>query len=188
MISLETREIRNKLAIISSEANELELRLDIHTPADDARMVEAISAVSALPIYTITTRGGKIGEIRENVRNVAAEKSLRLVVIDSLQHVTNDSAKRPAGAFDEIISELKAMANELRLPVLVVSQLNDILEDCSDPRLSMLPIDVANYADLVMFLHEETGFRGYEERKRRLQIVVAPAVCHMANTIRRSRQ
>lgn len=157
LITLETQLDRYKVAMISSQAKTRLQRFNLNIPADveDDIELENTTIDSALPIHTLSPREGNIEELRELARQLHEENSLGLLVVDSLQQITiGNLEERQTNQLHEIMRNLKAMARELDLPVLVVTSLN-----YSEPRdrefvaLSVFPTDVANHADIVMLLH-----------------------------------
>jgi replicative DNA helicase len=100
-------------------------------------------------------------EIRAKARRIKAEKGLDLVVIDYLQlmHGSKSRAENRTQEISEISRQLKAIARELKVPVLALSQLSRSVEQRNDkqPKLSDLREsgEIEQTADLVIFIHRE---------------------------------
>lgn len=100
-------------------------------------------------------------EIRAKARRIKAEKGLDLVVIDYLQlmHGSKSRVENRTQEISEISRQLKAIARELKVPVLALSQLSRSVEQRNDkqPKLSDLREsgEIEQTADLVIFIHRE---------------------------------
>ncbi|MEI7941856.1 MAG: replicative DNA helicase [Candidatus Riflemargulisbacteria bacterium] len=100
-------------------------------------------------------------EIRAKARRIKAEKGLDLLVIDYLQlmHGSKSRVENRTQEISEISRQLKAIARELKVPVLALSQLSRSVEQRNDkqPKLSDLREsgEIEQTADLVIFIHRE---------------------------------
>ena len=93
-----------------------------------------------------------IAEIMEKSRKLKLEKNIGLIVIDYLQLI--DTASDEQGR-TEIMSNLKRLAKELNIPILVVSQLNSKVEQREDKELYLTDLKkcIVQYADVIMFMN-----------------------------------
>jgi len=105
-------------------------------------------------------------EMRAKARRLKAEQNLGLIIVDYLQlmrgHKNMDSRERE---ISEISRSLKALAKELNVPVLALSQLNRGVESRQDkrPQLSDLrngPVGIVR----LRFLHQFTAFKNFDQR------------------------
>jgi replicative DNA helicase len=125
------------------------------------RLQEGIAALSEAPIYIDDKPGMTVLSMRSVARRLKMERDLGLVVIDYLQLITPTSAKSNESLVQqvtEISRSLKAMARELDVPVLALSQLSRAVEQRrGKPRLSDLRDSgsIEQDADVVMFIHRE---------------------------------
>lgn len=125
------------------------------------RLQEGIAALSEAPIYIDDKPGMTVLSMRSVARRLKMERDLGLVVIDYLQLITPTSAKSNESLVQqvtEISRSLKAMARELDVPVLALSQLSRAVEQRRGrPRLSDLRDSgsIEQDADVVMFIHRE---------------------------------
>ena len=108
------------------------------------------------PIWVDDTSGLTINQIRAKARRVKTRNPLSLVVVDYLQLISGDT-RSPSreNQISDISRGLKAMAKELEVPVIVLSQLNrDSEKEKRDPRLSDLRESgsIEQDADIVMLL------------------------------------
>ena len=108
------------------------------------------------PIWVDDTSGLTINQIRAKARRVKTRNPLSLVVVDYLQLISGDArSSSRENQISDISRGLKAMAKELDVPVIVLSQLNrDSEKEKRDPRLSDLRESgsIEQDADIVMLL------------------------------------
>ena len=121
------------------------------------------------PIYIDDTPALSSLELRARTRRLKAQKNIGLVMVDYLQLMR---ASRRTDSREQEISDisrnLKAMAKELNIPVIALSQLNRKVEERSDkrPMLSDLRESgaIEQDADIIMFIYREAAYRKPEER------------------------
>ncbi|MCK9221886.1 MAG: replicative DNA helicase [Limnochordia bacterium] len=138
---------------------------DYATRLDDEKLAvteEVFNELYDLPIKIVDTRGLSVAEIRAKARKVKAEqKDLGLVIIDYLQLIrpTGDASKNWALQVGDIVRELRDLAGELDLPIILLSQLNRGVEsrDNKRPRMSDLRDsgNIEEFADVIMFLYRD---------------------------------
>jgi len=136
-------------------------------------LASACSQLSETPIYIDDTAGLTPLELRGKARRLKSRFDIRCVIVDYLQ-LMNFGAGRVESRQQEITAisrYLKALARELNVPVIVLSQLNRATENREDhrPRMSDLRESgsIEQDADVVMLLHREDYYRrgetGYED-------------------------
>ena len=121
-----------------------------------------MNALSEAPIYIDDTPNITTMELRTKARRLQAESGLDLVIVDYLQLMQSSTTTRDANRVQEVseISRgLKALARELKVPVVALSQLSrqPEMRESKEPRLSDLRESgcIEQDADLVMFLWRE---------------------------------
>ena len=144
---------------------------------EHARAVDAISKMSDLPIFFDDSGDVSVVELRSKARRLQAEHGISMVIVDYLQLMhgsANRSRDNRVQEVSEITRQLKAMARELNLPVLAVSQLSRAIESRSDqkPQLSDLRESgsIEQDADIVMFISRD---RNSEDRQNQADIIIA---------------
>ncbi|NLY51339.1 MAG: replicative DNA helicase [Firmicutes bacterium] len=115
-----------------------------------------------LPIQIVDKRGLTVAEIRAKARKVKAERpNLGLIIIDYLQLIKPpaDSRKNWSLVVGDIVRELRDLAGELDLPLILLSQLNRGVESREDKRPMMSDLrdsgNIEEFADVIMFLYRE---------------------------------
>lgn len=119
-----------------------------------------VSQIGTWPFYVDDQGGLTSLEMRSRARRLKAEKGLDLAVIDYLQLIGDPRSPGMSRTeqLGQIMARLKAMARELDVPLIVLSQLNrEVEHEKRAPRLSDLREsgDIEQTADLVWFIHQD---------------------------------
>lgn len=153
---------------------------------DWGRLTTAVGALYDAPIFIDDTPAQSVLEMRAKARRWKAELGLKLVIIDYLQLMRGRrSTDNREQEISEISRSLKAMAKELHLPVVALSQLSRRAEqrEQSRPQLSDLRESgaIEQDADVVMFVYRESVYKPCEcpkdlctcGKRRNAEIIVA---------------
>ncbi|MHB8809810.1 MAG: replicative DNA helicase [Desulfobulbaceae bacterium] len=132
----------------------------------------ATGYLSDAPIYIDDSAGLSVLEMRAKARRLKSEQDLGLVVIDYLQLMRGRAnTENRAQEISEISRSLKAMAKELNVPVIALSQLNRSLESRPDkrPKLSDLRESgaIEQDADVIIFIYRDEVYRPAEDNPNR---------------------
>ncbi|MFZ5709056.1 MAG: replicative DNA helicase [Pseudomonadota bacterium] len=158
-------------ARILSEASEVsseQIRRGDMTEAEFRRFVEAAKALEACPLYIDDTPALPISQLAARARRLKRTRGLDALFVDYLQLV------RPATARDSRVNEvseitqgLKAIAKELDVPVIALSQLSRQVENRDDKRPQLSDLresgSIEQDADVVMFVFREEYYREREK-------------------------
>ena len=147
---------------------------------DWTRLISASDRLMKAPMFIDDTPGITVSELRSKARRIKAQHGLSLVVIDYLQLMQG----RPGRSGDnrqqeisEISRSLKALARELGVPVIALSQLSRSVEarQVKRPMLSDLRESgsLEQDADIVMFLYREDYYDAETERKNITDVIIA---------------
>jgi len=145
---------------------------------DWSRVDSAVSMMSDAPIFIDDSGALTPTEVRARARRLKREHGLGLIVVDYLQlmQVTGTVENR-ATEISEISRSLKALAKELELPVIALSQLNRSVEQRQDKRPVMSDLRESGAleqdADLIMFIYREEVYERDTPRKGIADIIVA---------------
>ena len=147
---------------------------------DWEKLINAADRLSRAPIYIDDTAGITVMELRSKARRLKAEHDLQLIVIDYLQLMQGRSSKNSDNRqqeISEISRSLKALARELDVPVVALSQLSRSVESrtVKKPMLSDLRESgsLEQDADIVMFLYREDYYDQETERKNITEVIIA---------------
>jgi replicative DNA helicase len=126
---------------------------------DFTRINQAMGALSEAKIYIDDSATANVMEIRTKARRLQSEHGLGLIVVDYLQLMEGRGRENRVQEVSDISRNLKAIARELNIPVLALSQLSRGVEsrDTHIPRLADLRESgsIEQDADVVMFIYRE---------------------------------
>ncbi len=128
---------------------------------DWKKLMRSLGKLDEAKIYIDDSPSMTALEIRAKARRIQAERGLDLVVIDYLQlmHGSKKNSENRTQEISEIARQVKAIARELKVPVMALSQLSRSIEQRNDktPKLSDLREsgEIEQTADLVVFIHRE---------------------------------
>lgn len=155
------------------------LRTGALSPEDWSKLTIAMGTLSNAGIYIDDTPGLRVSEIRAKCRRLAQEKGLGMVVIDYLQLIQGSGRRgeNRQQEVSEISRSLKALARELNVPVIALSQLSRSVEQRQDKRPMMSDIresgSIEQDADIVAFLYRDDYYNKDSENKNMIEIIIA---------------
>ncbi len=126
------------------------------------RLVEASREMSAIPLFIDETGGISIAQLAARARKLKRQHGLGMIVVDYLQLLTGSQRRASEGRVQEvseITTGLKALAKELNVPILALSQLSRAVENREDKRPQLADLrelgSIEQDADVVMFVFRE---------------------------------
>jgi replicative DNA helicase len=130
--------------------------------AEFHRLVQVAQDLQSLPLFIDHTGGLSIAQLAARARRLKRQKGLGLIVVDYLQLLTGSSRRSSEGRVQEvseITTGLKALAKELNVPILALSQLSRQVENREDKRPQLADLresgSIEQDADVVMFVFRE---------------------------------
>jgi replicative DNA helicase len=150
----------------------------IKEEGDFGRIRDALESLSKAPIYIDDKPGNNILSMRAVARRLKREQGIGLIIVDYLQLMAPTTTKASDSMVQqvtEISRSLKALARELEVPVLALSQLSRAVEQRGGkPRLSDLRDSgsIEQDADVVMFIHREDRTNHESDRKNIAEILI----------------
>jgi replicative DNA helicase len=157
--------------LLSSESgvNMRRLRYEQHSEEEERRIIEATGMLSESPIYIDDTPMLRIAEMRSKAIRLHYEHPIDMIILDYLQLMQGEGENR-VQEISYISRQLKALARELNVPVLAVSQLSRAVEWRAShiPQLSDLRESgsIEQDADIVIFIYREEYYYKTEEEWR----------------------
>jgi replicative DNA helicase len=159
LFSLEMSTIQLVTRLICAEAriNAHSVRTGKFKAEDGPRISRTAHKLSQSPIYIDDSPGQTVLEIRAKARRLKAEKNIGMIVIDYLQLMSSSSkSESREREISNISRSLKALAKELNVPVIALSQLNRAVESRTDKRPMLSDLresgSIEQDADVVIFL------------------------------------
>jgi len=180
IFSMEMSGTQLSTRLISSmgRINQQKIRTGKLTDEDWPRLTNAVALLSKANIFIDDTPALTPTDIRARARRLKREKGLDLIVIDYMQlmQLTNNSENR-ATELSEISRSLKALARELDVPVVALSQLNRSLENRTDKRPIMSDLResgaIEQDADLIAFIYRDEVYNEDSADKGKAEIIIA---------------
>jgi replicative DNA helicase len=168
------------LRMISSlgRVNQGHLRTGNFTDEDWSRIQGAMAQLSGAPIYLDESPALTPTELRARARRLKRERGLGLVIVDYLQLMQVSGTKENrATEISEISRSLKALAKELHVPVIAISQLNRAVEQRTDKKPVMSDLResgaIEQDADLILLIYREEVYDQNTTRRGVADIIIA---------------
>lgn len=180
IFSLEMSKEQLALKLLCSEAGVDNQRIRTGTVRDDdwPKLSHALGRLSDAMLFIDDTPGISALEIRARARRIKAEYGLGLIIIDYLQLMQSRSrSENRQQEVSEISRSLKALARELDVPVIALSQLSRAVEQRADKRPGLADLresgSLEQDADIVAFLYREDYYNPETDRKNITELIIA---------------
>jgi replicative DNA helicase len=179
-LEMSKEQLVNRLFSLESRVDAQALRTGNLSDADWEKLVEGAGIIGDSELIIDDTPGISISEMRSKCRKYKLEHDLKLIIIDYLQ-LMSGSGGRASDSRQQEISDisrsLKALARELSVPVVALSQLSRAVEQRPDhrPMLSDLRESgaIEQDADVVMFIYRDDYYNKDTELKGISEIIIA---------------
>ena len=135
------------------------MRRNMLSPDEFRRLQEVVSESYDAPMYIDDTPGLSVLELRAKARRLASQHEIKAIFIDYLQLMSSPGAESRQQEVGNISRGIKALARELNVPIVALSQLNRNPEGRADNRPLLSDLresgSIEQDADVVMMLHRE---------------------------------
>lgn len=156
--------------------NQQNLRTGDLSDDDWPRITSAVSLLSDKKVFIDDSAALSVSEVRARARRLKREHGLGLIVIDYLQLMQGSGGENRATEISEISRGLKALAKELSVPVIALSQLNRSLEQRPDKRPVMSDLResgaIEQDADLIVFIYRDEVYNEDSPQKGTAEIII----------------
>ncbi len=180
IFSMEMSAEQLTLRLISSlgRVNQTHLRTGNFSEEDWSRIQGAMAQLSGAPLYVDESPALTPTEVRARARRLKRERGLGLVVVDYLQLMQVPGTKENrATEISEISRSLKALAKELQVPVVALSQLNRAVEQRTDKRPVMSDLResgaIEQDSDLILLIYRDEVYDPNTTRRGIADIIIA---------------
>ncbi len=170
LFSLEMAREPLVLRLLSAESgvDSRRVRLGLHTEEEERRIMDATGRLSEAPIYIDDTPQFRVVEMRSKARRLHYERGINLIIVDHLGLMQGEGrGENRVQEISYISRSLKAIARELNVPVLAVSQLSRAAEwrASHKPQLSDLRDSgsIEQDADVVLFIYRDDYYYTRDE-------------------------
>ena len=177
-LEMSKEQLVNRLFALESQVDSQNIRTGQLNDTEWEKLIETAGIIGKSNLIIDDTPGISIAELRSKCRKYKLEHNLSIIIIDYLQLMSGsgrgDSRQQE---ISDISRSLKAIARELSVPVLALSQLSRAVEQRPDhrPMLSDLRESgaIEQDADVVMFIYRDDYYNHDTERKDIAEIIIA---------------
>lgn len=178
-LEMSQEQLVNRLLALESHVKAQSIRTGNVTDKDWEGLVEGASVIGESKLLIDDTPGISIGELRSKCRKYALSNDIKIIIIDYLQLMSGDGRHSDSRQqeISDISRSLKALARELNVPVIALSQLSRAVEKREDhrPMLSDLRESgaIEQDADVVMFLYRDDYYNKETDKKNIAEVIIA---------------
>ena len=177
-LEMSKEQLVNRLFSLESKVDSQALRTGNLTDEDWAKLIEGAAVVGKSNLIIDDTPGISIAELRSKCWKFKLEHDLGIIIIDYLQLMSGGKhSESRQQEISEISRSLKAVARELNVPVVALSQLSRAVEQRPDhrPMLSDLRESgaIEQDADVVMFLYRDDYYNKDTDKKNIAEVIIA---------------
>ena len=179
-LEMSKEQLVNRLLAMESHVDSQNLRTGNLKDEDWTKLVEGADIIGGSNLIIDDTPGISIAELRSKCRKYKLEHNLGIIMIDYLQLMSGSGARKGDSRQQEISDisrSLKALARELNVPVIALSQLSRACESRTDhrPMLSDLRESgaIEQDADIVMFLYRDEYYNKDSPSKGITEVIIA---------------
>ncbi|MCI9022079.1 MAG: replicative DNA helicase [Eubacterium sp.] len=177
-LEMSKEQLVNRLFSLESRVDAQALRNGNLSDTEWEKLIEGAGTIGRSNLIIDDTPGISINELRSKCRKYKLEHNIQLVIIDYLQLMSgNGKTDSRQQEISEISRSLKALARELHVPVIALSQLSRAVEQRPDhrPMLSDLRESgaIEQDADVVMFLYRDDYYNKDTDRKNIAEVIIA---------------
>lgn len=178
-LEMSKEQLINRLFSLEARVDAQALRTGNLSDTDWEKLIEGAGTIGNSKLIIDDTPGVSISEMRSKCRKFKLEHDLKLIIIDYLQLMSGSGRSRDnrQQEISDISRSLKALARELNVPVIALSQLSRAVEQRPDhrPMLSDLRESgaIEQDADVVMFLYRDDYYNHDSEMKGISEIIIA---------------
>jgi len=178
--SMETskEQLAQRMLCAEAKIDAQNLRRGFLSQEEWQKLTRAVGPLSEAPLYIDDSASLSVMEIRAKARRLKAEKGLQAIFVDYLQLMRGFSrSENRQQELSEISRSLKALAKELRVPVVALSQLSRAVERRPDRRPILSDLmesgGIEANADMVLFIYREAYYNKDSEKGNVAEVIVA---------------
>jgi replicative DNA helicase len=180
IFSLEMSSLQLGIRLLGSDAmiDAWKLRRGALQDDDYLRLTDSANRISELPIYIDDSSGLSALEMKAKARRLKKKHNISLLIIDYLQLMQSKKAVESRQMeISDISRSLKALAKDLDIPIIALSQLNRKVEDRPNKKPLLADLResgaIEQDADLIVFIYREEMYNKTEENKGKAELIIA---------------
>ncbi|MBF9017211.1 MULTISPECIES: replicative DNA helicase [unclassified Oceanispirochaeta] len=163
-LEMTTLSVMQRLLSLQANINSNKIRTGLLKPSDFNSLTDAASSIYDAPLWIDDTPNMKLLDLRAQARRMVSKFDVKIIFVDYLGLITFEDKRIPRHEqMAEVSRSLKALARELDIPIVALSQVGRQTEGKA-PGLADLRESgaIEQDADVVMFLHRERGIDSHE--------------------------
>lgn len=176
-LEMSGEQLTNRMLSSLSRIDQHNLTSGLLLDDDWSQYTMAVSQLSAANLVIDDGAGLTITEIKTKARKIRRERGLKYIIIDYLGKVRGERGQSRYDVVSENVRELKNMAKELNIPVIVLCQLSRGVEQRQDKRPIMSDLresgEIEQEADIIMFLYRDDYYIKNSDKKNITEIIIA---------------
>lgn len=177
-LEMSKEQLVNRLLSLESRVNSQNIRTGNLDDNEWEQLIESADIIGNSHLIIDDTPGISISELRSKCRKFKLEHNLGIIIIDYLQLMTaGGRSESRQQEISEISRSLKALARELNVPVVALSQLSRAVEQRPDHRPMMSDLResgaIEQDADVIMFLYRDDYYNKDTDRPNVAEVIIA---------------
>ncbi|WP_018427102.1 replicative DNA helicase [Hoeflea sp. 108] len=171
-LEMSSEQLATRIISEQAEVPSSKIRRGDLTEADFEKLVSCTQTLQKIPLFIDSTGGISIAQLSARARRLKRQRGLDLIIIDYIQLMQGSSAKSSQNRVQEITeitTGLKALAKELNVPIIALSQLSRQVENRDDKRPQLSDLresgSIEQDADVVIFVYREEYYLKNKEPK-----------------------
>jgi replicative DNA helicase len=161
-LEMSAEQLATRILSAEAEISSSDIRRGNIHESQFTKLVDASTVLSQIPLYIDDTGGLSVAQLSARARRLKRQKGLDLIIIDYLQLLSGSSRRANENRVQEmteITTSLKALAKELEVPIIALSQLSRQVESRDDKRPQLSDLresgSIEQDADVVIFIYRE---------------------------------
>ncbi|MCX8569482.1 replicative DNA helicase [Aminobacter sp. MET-1] len=171
-LEMSSEQLATRIISEQAEVPSSKIRRGDLTETDFEKLVSCTQTLQKIPLFIDSTGGISIAQLSARARRLKRQRGLDLIIIDYIQLMQGSSAKSSQNRVQEITeitTGLKALAKELNVPIIALSQLSRQVENRDDKRPQLSDLresgSIEQDADVVIFVYREEYYLKNKEPK-----------------------
>lgn len=171
-LEMSSEQLATRIISEQTEVSSSDIRRGHISDEQFSKIIRAVNQLQKAPLYIDQTGGISITQLAARARRLKRQHGLDVLIIDYIQLMTSSSKRSSENRVQEITeitTGLKALAKELNIPIIALSQLSRQVENRTDKRPQLSDLresgSIEQDADIVLFVYREEYYLKNEEPK-----------------------
>ncbi|PIT70041.1 replicative DNA helicase [Bartonella tribocorum] len=171
-LEMSSEQLATRIISEQTEVSSSDIRRGHISDEQFSKIIRAVNQLQKAPLYIDQTGGISITQLAARARRLKRQHGLDVLIIDYIQLMTSSSKRSSENRVQEITeitTGLKALAKELNIPIIALSQLSRQVENRTDKRPQLSDLresgSIEQDADIVLFVYREEYYFKNEEPK-----------------------